>query len=68
MMRWKYDDGIMVWKTPLCTYRIYPLQVESEIVYILDYSDGHHEAFSERSDAKGAAEQDYHNRVVNIRF
>ena len=68
MNRWRYENGEMVWETPLCTYRIYPIQVESEIVYILDYSDGCHEAFYERSDAKDTAEQDYHNRVVNIRF
>ena len=67
-MRWKYDDGKMIWETPLCTYSVYPLKVEGEILYALEYSDLGQELFYNRADAKGSAEADYENRVVNIKF
>lgn len=66
MMRWKYDDGIMVWETPLCTYKIYPLEIQGEIQYVLEYSDLGWNLFYERADAKCSAEADYENRILNM--
>ena len=67
-MRWKYDNGVMIRETPLCTYKVYPMKRDGEIIYVLEYSDGEWDLFYERSDAKDTADQDFHNRVVNIKF
>ncbi len=67
-MRWKYDNGEMIWETPLCTYKVYPMKHDGEILYVLEYSDGRRDLFYERADAKGSAEADYKNRVHNIKL
>ena len=67
-MRWKYKDGEMIWETPLCTYKVYPTKRDGEILYVLEYSDKEQELFYNRADAKGSAEADYENRVVNIKL
>jgi len=67
-MRWKYKDGEMIWETPLCTYKVYPMKRDGEILYVLEYSDGEWDLFYERADAKGSAEADYENRVYNIKL
>lgn len=65
-MRWRYRNGKMIWETPLCTYSVYPLKVEGEILYVLEYSDLGLDYFYERKDAVGSAEKDYEHRVRNI--
>ena len=67
-MRWKYKDGKMIWETSLCTYKVYPMKRNGEILYVLEYSDGEWDLFYERADAKGSAEADYENRVFNIKL
>lgn len=67
-MRWKYKDGEMIWETPLCTYKVYPMKRDGEILYVLEYSDGEWDLFYERADAKGSAEADYGNMVYNIKL
>lgn len=67
-MRWKYKDGEMIWETPLCTYKVYPMKRDGEILYVLEYSDGEWDLFYERADAKGSAEADFENRVYNIKL
>ena len=65
-MRWRYRNGKMIRETPLCTYSVYPLKVEGEILYVLEYSDLGMDYFYERKDAVGSAEKDYEYRVMNI--
>ena len=65
-MRWKYDNGVMIRETPLCTYKVYPIKRGGEILYVLEYSDIEWDLFYERADAKGSANADYENRVLNI--
>ena len=67
-MRWKYKDGEMIWETPLCAYKVYPMKRDGEILYVLEYSDGEWDLFYERADAKGSAEADYENRIYNIKL
>lgn len=65
-MRWKYDNGVMVWKTPLCTYKVFPLDLNERIIYVLEYSDNGRYLFDNRKDAKNYAKLDYENRISKI--